>query len=130
MGIDYSVLWLIVFVGVTVGLIWLTSYLRGKKLITSEDLQFTMLTIGLTIEIVDQLNLRQESEIKKITSIVLNSLGFAIAIFKDEDVLKNAYLHAIELCEEYNIEVTPEREQIIKQLIDIAYKNKFWELNK
>jgi hypothetical protein len=130
MNIDYSILWIITFVGITVGLIYLTSYLRRKKLITSDDLQFAMLSIGLTMEIVDQLNLKNESEIKKITSIVLNSLGFAIAIFKEEDILKNAYLHARELSEDYGIEITPEREQIIKQLIDIAYKNKFWELNK
>jgi hypothetical protein len=124
---DYTVLYVIGIVCFVIGLTFLAKYLKKKNIIDSEDLQFAMTTMGLTLQIIDELNLKQESEIKKISSIVLNSLGFAIAIFKDENVVENAYQHAIELCEDYGLEVTPQREMIIRQLIEIAYKNKFWE---
>ena len=56
-----------------------------------------------------------------ISQIVVSSLDFAIVISNDDDQIKDeAYKQAILLCEQFKLELTEERKNIILQLINIG----------
>jgi hypothetical protein len=124
---DYSILFVLVAVVLSLGLAFGVSYLRRNNYITSEDLKFASEILGLTSAIIMELNLKQETEIKKLTSIITNSLSYSIALYGEngENVIEESIKYAEELSVDYGIELTENRRMIIEKLVVIAYQNKF-----
>jgi len=124
---DYTVLYILVAVVLSLGIAFGVGYLRKNNYITKEDLAFASELLGLTSAIILELKLKEEPLIKQITNIVTNSLSYSIALYGEngENVIKESIKYAEELCVEYNIELTKNREMIIEKLILIAYQNKF-----
>ncbi|MBO5095249.1 MAG: hypothetical protein J6B98_00030 [Bacilli bacterium] len=97
------------------------SYLLKNSSIRKEDLETVKQVFKLTTNVIDELNLKQEEQIMSISQIVVSSLDFAIVISNDDDQIKDeAYKQAILLCEQFKLELTEERKNIILQLINIG----------
>jgi predicted RNA polymerase sigma factor len=124
---DYTIFYVLAAVILSLGIAFGVSYLRKNNYITSDDLKFASEVLGLTSAIVMELNLKQEPEIKKLTSIVTNSISYSIALYGEngENVIEESIKYAEDLCTDYNIELTDNRKMIIEKLITVAYQNKF-----
>ena len=94
------------------------TYLLKNSSVRKEDLETVQQIFKLTTSVIDELNLKQEKQIMSISQIVVSSLDFAIVISNDDDQIKDeAYKQAILLCEQFKLELTEERKNIILQLI-------------
>lgn len=123
---DTTILYIILAVGIAFGVAYLVSYLRRKNLLKQEDLKFVTKALNLTMTMVDELNLKHETEVKQISQIVIDSLEFGVSLYNtEEDVKENALEYAYELCNSFNIELTENRKDIIKELIEITFQNKY-----
>ena len=123
---DTTILYVLLSVGIAFGVAYLVSYLRRKNLLKQEDLMFAIKALDLTIAIVDELNLKHETEIKQISQIVIDSLEFGVSLYNtEEDVKDNAIEYAYELCNSFDIELTDNRKEIIKELIEITFNEKY-----
>jgi hypothetical protein len=124
---DYSVLYIIVILIGIVGVAFGVAYLRKNNYVSKEDLLFASEILGLTSAIIMELNLKNEPELKKITSIVYSSLNHAIALYdgNTDELFKESISFAEDLCEEFNIQLNENRKMIIEKLVQIAYQNKF-----
>ena len=122
---DYTIFYVIGFAMFSVGLVFLTSYLRRNNLIKSADLIFAISVLNLTVEIISELNLEKEKEIRSIAEIVVDSLQFASVTenLTRGEVISMAYAHAIDLCLSFNIELNERRKNIIMQLLIFAFNN-------
>ena len=120
---DYTVLYMIGFVMFSIGLVFLTSYLRRNNLIKSADLIFAISVLNLTVEVISELKLEKEKEIRSIAEIVVDSLQFA-SMTEDltrEETINMAYDYAIDLCLAFNIDVNERRKNIIMQLLIFTF---------
>ena len=126
---DYTILYVLAAVILSLGIAFGVGYLRKNNYITKEDLACASEILGLTSAIIMELNLKQEPMIKQITTIVTNSLSYAIALYGEnsENVIEESIKYAEELCVEYGIELTENRKMIIEKLILVAYQNKFMQ---
>ena len=123
---DTTILYIILAVGIAFGVAYLVSYLRRKNLLKQEDLKFATKALNLTMTMVDELNLKHETEVKQISQIVIDSLEFGVSLYNtEEDVKENALEYAYELCNSFNIELTDNRKEIIKELIEITFNEKY-----
>lgn len=123
---NFDMLYLIILIVYAIGLVYGIRYLRRKDYIASEDLLFAAKVLDLSLKIIDELNLQKEKQIKTITQIVIDSLEFAVSISKNiEEIKENAYRYAIDLCLSFGIELTENRKEIIRQLIEIGLQNKY-----
>lgn len=119
-------------VALAIGLVFLAKYLKNRGLVDSDDLDFASSILGLSVEIIDLLDLKYEKDIKRIANIVINSVNLASEVMKTEyadydDVYKalveKAEAFAYESCEDAGIELDDNKKVIISQLIEIALKN-------
>lgn len=123
---DTTILYVILATSIAFGVAYLVSYLRRKNLVNKEDLKFATKALDLTIAIVDELNLKHEKEVKQISQIVIDSLEFGISLYNtEEDVKDNALEYAYDLCLSMNIGLTDERKEIMRELIEITFQNKY-----
>lgn len=123
---DTSIFYVILSVGIAFGLTWLISYFRKKKIFEKEDLLTAIKILDLNLRIVGELNLQKEDKIKSISEIVIDSLEFAISYYDNpEDIIQNAYNYALDVCLAFNIEMTEQRENILWELINITFNNKY-----
>lgn len=123
---DTTILYVILAVGITFGVAYLVSYLRRKNLLKQEDLMFAIKALDLSLKVVSEMRLDKESEIKFISQAVIDSLEFGISLYDtEEDVKENALEYAYELCNSFNIELTENRKDIIKELIEITFNEKY-----
>ena len=123
---DTSILYAILAIGIAFGVAYLVSYLRRKNLLKQEDLLFAIRALDLSLKIVSEMRLDKESQIKKISQIVIDSLEFGVSLYNtEEDVKENALEYAYELCNSFNIELTENRKDIIKELIEITFNEKY-----
>lgn len=121
---DYTIFYVIITVVVAFGIAYLISYLRRRELVDKEDLIFASNILGLSMRIIEELRLQHEKEIRRLSLIIQDSLEFAISLYDNEqDVLQNAYEYAIDLCLAFEIEITENREEIIRELIYITFNN-------
>lgn len=124
---DYTILYVLAAVILSLGIAFSVSYLRKNNYISTDDLKFASEILGLTSAIIMELNLKQEPEIKKLTSIITNSLSYSVALYGEngENVIDESIKYAEDLCADYGIELTENRKMIIEKLIIVAYQNKF-----
>lgn len=123
---DTSILYVILAIGIAFGVAYLVSYLRRKNLLKKEDLMFAIKTLGLSLKVVSEMKLDKESQIKKISQIVIDSLEFGISLYNtEEDVKANAVEYAYELCNTFDIELTDNRKEVIRELIEITFNEKY-----
>ncbi len=123
---DTSIFYVILSVGIAFGLTWLISYFRKKKIFEKEDLLTAIKILDLNLRIVGELNLQKEDKIKSISEIVIDSLEFAISYYDNpEDIIQNAYNYALDVCLAFNIEMTEQRENILWELINVTFDNKY-----
>lgn len=123
---DTTILYVILAVGIAFGVAYLVSYLRRKNLLKQEDLMFAIKALDLSLKIVSEMRLDKEKEIKNLSIIIIDSLEFGISLYDtEEDVKENALEYAYELCNSFNIELTDNRKEIIKELIEITFNEKY-----
>lgn len=112
----------ILILGFSIGLM----YADKKDYIDLEGLINISKMFDLSMRIINELNLTQEKYIKLIGDIVNDSLEYAKSYFDtNKDIIEESYKYALELCEQFNIELTEERQKIIKELIMIGLGNKY-----
>lgn len=97
-------------------------YFVVKKItITKEQIATIRELFGLSVAVIDELNLKQEKEIMRISGIVTNALDLAYVLNNNrDDIIKNAYNYAINTMEKLNLEVNENREKIVRTLIEIG----------
>ena len=123
---DTTILYVILAIGIAFGVAYLVSYLRRKNLLKQEDLMFAVKALDLSLKVVSEMRLDKESQIKKISQIVIDSLEFGISLYNtEEDVKENAVEYAYELCNTFDIELTDNRKEIIRELIEITFNEKY-----
>jgi hypothetical protein len=125
MSIDMNIVYTIGIIVAVLGMVFGIAYLRKNKYVSKEDLQFVSTVLGIGIEILDEMNLSKEKELLKISSIVQDSLNFAVGMFDDtHNIYIQACNYAFKLCEQADIELTDNRRDIIQQLIRIGLEIK------
>lgn len=123
---DTTILYVLLSVGIAFGVAYLVSYLRRKNLLKQEDLMFAIKALDLSSKVVSEMRLDKEKEIKTISQIVIDSLEFGVSLYNtEEDVKDNAIEYAYELCNSFEIELTDNRKEIIKELIEITFNEKY-----
>lgn len=97
-------------------------YFVVKKItITKEQIATIRELFGLSVAIIDELNLKQEKEIMRISGIVTNALDLAYVLNDNkDDIIKNAYNYTINTMEKLNLEVNENREKIVRTLIELG----------
>ena len=116
----YALLIVVVVLAIAAGVM----YIVKKNYITTEDLEIIKNVFKLSSSIIDELNLKQEKDIMRISEIVISSLDFAIVISNEDSQIKEAaYNQACQLCSDFKIELSESRKTIIKQLIEIGIEN-------
>lgn len=116
LGIVFTVLIAIFFI----------NYLEKKNYIkiSQEELEKVISLFQLSMEVVDELNLKEEPLIKKIADIVVDSLE----LFKDrytdkEEAIKEITAYVIRMCGVINIPMTEQRQKIIETFVKIGIDN-------
>jgi hypothetical protein len=112
-----------------IGLPILIKYLKDKNLISQDSLESTINLFKLSNQIVNELDLKYEKELNKISSIILLSLNYVYNMEGNVDRENLAVVYCLELCKEMNIEVTEGRIEIIETLIKMGLQDKT-KLNK
>ena len=123
---DYSIFILILFVIIAIGSVFGIGYLRKNGYVKSEDLLFVIKTFDLTISILDELNIRNESQIKSLANMVLDGLKFAYQVDGRPiaEIKLLALEYVLQLAELNKITITQNRLAIIQQLIDLGLAQK------
>ena len=123
---DTTILYVILAVGIAFGVAYLMSYLRRKNLLKQEDLLFAIKILDLSMGIVEELKIYKDKDIKTISLIVRDSLEFGISLYNtEEDVKENAVEYAYDLCLSFDIELTDNRKEMIQELIEITFNEKY-----
>lgn len=121
---DYSIIYILIAVVFTIGILTLKSFLTKKNIIKNEDLLFTAKILNLTVALIDELDLPKEKLIKDIGKIVYDALAFTSARYSTKDeVIVNAVEYAYDLCLKFDIELTDSRRDIIRELVVFAINN-------
>lgn len=97
-----------------------TKELKKNGKVTNEDIQLVLSLFDITMDIVDEMNLKNETEIKLIAQIIDRSLNYALFISESDDIYDVAVKYAIDTLTNMNIEVTENRKDIISKLIQIG----------
>ena len=94
------------------------------------DIAYVQSIFQLTMDVVDELNLKEEPQIKAIAKIVSSALlinaGLNQVILEATDganLTENTYKMVKDVCNALDIELTPSRERIIIGLIDVGLNN-------
>ena len=123
---DTSMFYVLLSVGIAFGLTWLLSYMRKNKIFEQEDLLRAIKILDLNLRIVSELRLDKEKEILQISQIVIDALEYGIDYYNNpDDVIENANNYALELCAVFGIEMTDSRREILWELINITFNNKY-----
>ena len=112
------------------GIILAVSYLKNMgyfKNISEDDLKYISKVTGIAINFVYQLPIKNSEEIKKITNAIMTSLQLVIVIFDGDDtqIKEQAFKSVISMCNDMNIKINEDKENLIRTLIDVTYKNNF-----
>jgi hypothetical protein len=123
---DLTILYAIGVLVLVIGFLIGIKQLKKKGIIDSDDVLFAVKVLDLSIAIVDELDLKNESEIKKISQIVVDALEFAVAQLQDsENVIGETVDYCYEVCDELGIELTDSRKILIGQLVSIGLDNRY-----
>ena len=114
---NFTIIFIILIIALALGLPMGFKYLSDKKILNSDSLKFTIELFKLSTIIINELNLKQETQITKITDLVLLSLNYVC----DMDSLENrevvAINYCIELCNKMGFVLDDNRLNIISELI-------------
>jgi hypothetical protein len=122
---DYTIIYVLGIIAITVGILALSKF-ASKYGLLNNDILFTIIVLKLGISVIDELKLKNEKEIRLITKVVIDSLEFAIAYYKEpENILKYSIEYAFEQCITLEIELTDERKYLIEKLLEIGFNNKY-----
>ena len=128
---DYTILYIFLAIGVAFGLAYSVAYLRRKNIVNQDDLKLAMQMLDIGMRVVSELRLDKEVEILKIADIVKDSLEYAISMYDIEsDVINNAYIYSLELCEKMNVELTETRKELLMDLIIIVFNDNYIQFIK
>lgn len=121
---DYTILYVIgIVVGVFIVAIG-SKYGRDKGWFTSDDLKFAQTLLGLSIEIIDELDLKQEAEIQKIARVVDTALTQMQLVLNDEatydQMVNQTYENALKIAEEFDLEMNTQRDKIVLELVQFG----------
>ena len=103
-------------------------YYLVKKVIPQynpADIAYVQSLFGISMDIIDELDLKNEPQVKMIAHIISTSLNQVYLIGKNKDLIgeeleKNTWELVKDSCEALQIEITPAREKTIQALIDIG----------
>jgi hypothetical protein len=122
---DFTIFWIIGIVAF-VALVAFGSVVARKYGLTNEDMRFAIRTLKLSLAFIDEMNLKNEAQIKQISQIVIDSLEFAIVTYEDPNqTMRNATSFAFDLCLNSNIKLTEERKELIGALIEVTFDAKY-----
>lgn len=127
---DYTIL---IIIGILAGLMGLAlgiGWLRRKGYIIPEDLYLVMKAFDLTIQVVDELNLDKEEEIKKVADLVSLSLHYAYEVVDSENqepdyIFTIAKNYLDKFAEELGLEMTSSRREIVEGLLMVAIEKEW-----
>jgi len=120
---DMSIIYIIGFIIITIGLVYLINFLQNKKQINANLLDLVTNGLGVGCYIIDELNLKNEEKIVAIGSIVVDSVNYAKDVLKattNEDLVNIAIAYACKLCEDQGIEINESRTNIITSLVKLS----------
>ena len=115
---DLNLLWaLLIVVGVNV----LVYFVVKKMTISKQQISTIKELFGLSIAVIDELNLKQEEDIMRISNICYNALDLAYVLNDNkDDIIENAYNYAINTMEKVGLETNENRQRIVRTLIEIG----------
>jgi hypothetical protein len=117
---------LLIIIGILLGLggiIFFTIINKEKNWIDTDDVLFVAKVFNLSMDIIKELNLKEEEKIKLIGDIVSDTLFYAESIMDEidyDEMLDLSIKYALELCEKFDIEITEERIRIITTLFEFG----------
>lgn len=123
---DYTILYVIGFIILSLGLIFGVQYLKKNNKIDDKTLEIVINSLGLSLAIIDELDLKNEDKILKIGNVVIDSIKYAQTVLKsanDEDLINNAIAYAQKMCTDQGIELTDSRKAIIESLVKLSVSN-------
>lgn len=128
---DYSILWTLGIIAIVISFIFGVLYLKRKGVVSESDIKTVADMLGLSLAILNELDLKQENEIKKIGEFVFIGLNSAIGLYslegnKDKIILLAKNL-VFELCSKSGLEVTDNRRVIVEKLVELGLNNRYGE---
>jgi len=116
----------ILIVAGVLGISGLALYLREKHLYNPADIAYVQSAFNLGMDIVNELNLKQEPQIRLIAQIVSDILNQILKVETNEDeatLEANAMKTIQDALIAAKITITPEREKIVQALVDTTLNN-------
>ena len=126
MTIDYTMIYILSFTILAIFLAFGITYLKKNNKIDNSTLEIVASTLNLSVSIISELNLNNETQIIKIGNNVIDSINYAKDILKadnNEDLTNIAIAYALKLSEDQGIELTESRMNIIKNLVKLSVSN-------
>lgn len=123
---DYNTLIMLGIIIVALGLVILPFYLKKKNILTQADLE-NILPIAITgsnlfFELIDDLNLVQEPEIKKIGKVLEETLKFCELNVKNNLTDEQVFSYVESMCVMFKLELNEDRVNLIKRLLIVGIK--------
>jgi uncharacterized protein with FMN-binding domain len=123
---DINIIFLLIIVIITIGLIFCVNYFRQNNKINDKTLETVATTLNLTVTIIDQLNLKNEDKIINLTNIIIESINYTKDVLNsknNDELIFNAIVYAQKLCLDQGIELTDSRKAIIDSLVRLSINN-------
>lgn len=115
---DYSIFIIISLGLVAAAMPFLFKNIQNKYGIQESDMQLAADMLGISIMIIQELNIKDEDKIVNFAVIVQDSFFFIINTMGDiPDLEKQVYIYSVVQLEKLNIEVDERRKDLLKILI-------------
>lgn len=118
-GIVYVISIAVAVIALTLAIIYIKNKYTNIKI---DDILNIVTMFNLTMDVIDELNLKNETKIKFISRIVNDTLSYIAENYKGNDVINAAYTYANNLAYNIGVEMNDNRVAIIHKLIDIGLK--------
>lgn len=121
---DFSIFIIISLGLVAVAMPFLFKNIRDKYGITESDMALAADMLGISIMIIQELNIKKEDKIVNFAVIVQDSFFYVINTMGDVPNLEEqVYVYTIEQLKKLNIEVNERRREILKALIKYSIQS-------
>jgi hypothetical protein len=115
---DYSIFIIISLGLIAVSMPFLFKNIRDKYGITESDMRLAADMLGISIMVLQELNVKKEDKIVNYAVIIQDSFYFIINTMGDvEDLEKQVYEYSIEQLKNLDVEVNDRRKEILRILI-------------
>ena len=125
MNIDMNFIYAISIVIIVISISTGISYLKRRNILKNEDIKTAIKIFNLTSEIAIDIGLVKDNKSKEIMEIVSEGLNYVSKYISTQDICEKEQLvfdYCVDLCVKTEIKLTPQRIDIIKQLIRGALK--------